>query len=223
MLLTSICDSEQGNIIVETNSNISADTSTSCTPEMTTALDSLHIMVGGIYANRRRMQYVIHGVLSHIRNTNCKELRSKMTEDINYATGSSLVQPPGWINSEIVLKNQLKLGHQPHTQRSGSGGHQGAQPFQAPLPLQTRLPFHSSSTHAIKAKPSATKKYTGNSLLNVVFVHCRPLHVFYTCTTTGYPGGNKCRHTSISCANCPSGPSTNDTAMDQACPHSVTS
>lgn len=54
--------SKQGNIILETPPNVSADTGASFTIEITTALDSLNIVVDSIYANSHWAQYVIQEV-----------------------------------------------------------------------------------------------------------------------------------------------------------------
>lgn len=99
--------SGQGNITLETSPNRLVDIGTTFTLKITTAKDSLNIMIDSIYANSRWKEYAIHIVHSHISTTNSKdsELSAQMAEEIYFATGYILGQPPHWLNLETFLKD----------------------------------------------------------------------------------------------------------------------
>lgn len=203
---------------METEPITGADAGVALRQEVNHALDALSIQPTNIYANGRWTKWVIHRVPAMAGNTNILETGTILAQEIQNSTELILAELPRWLTRPEVL---TQVGHGTIVvSLLGNLVNIGA----------TTITLFNRRCWWEKARPDHCNAqcFRYQSLghqqeqckADFRYGVCAENHptTYHKCTNRVCPGGPKCNHPSIRCANCPAGASGLHKALDYSCP-----
>lgn len=154
-----------------------------------------------IYANGHWMRSVTDRVLSHLETTNSKKLSAKMVPEINFASGCSLAQHPGWLNSKWILKDcRFRSVIIFFPGKAVVLGTTVVNFFNCHCCIDDSRPSTSRFTQCLICKGFGHRRERWELPAKCSGYAAAHITEFHTCTTSG---GIMCDHTLMRCANCP--------------------